>query len=135
MEERQKIQWQKRKRTERRWSTQNYTTVKCRRTNNDLQNTTQNTKIRAKRTPLKTGGELMSFGRKSSSCSTRNTCRVTVKRSVHHKTEKKHRKTFNLTTWITRTSLIHVKNECELWCSGRVCSSCSTSDVCRITLV
>ena len=65
---------------------------------NDLQNTTQNTKIRAKRTPLKIGGELMSSGRKSSSCSTPNTRRVTVKRSVHHKTEKKHRKTFNLTT-------------------------------------
>jgi hypothetical protein len=55
---------------------------------NDLQNTTQNTKNRAKRTPLKTGGELMCSGRKSSSCSTRNTRRVTVKRSVHHKTGK-----------------------------------------------
>jgi hypothetical protein len=33
---------------------------KDKRTNNDLQNTTHKTKYRAMRTPLKTGGELMS---------------------------------------------------------------------------
>jgi len=33
---------------------------KDKRTNNDLQNTTYKTKYRATRTPLKTGGELMS---------------------------------------------------------------------------
>jgi hypothetical protein len=45
-------------------------------TNNDLQNITHKTKDPATRTPLKTGGELRSFGRVSSSCSTCGTRRV-----------------------------------------------------------
>ena len=50
---------------------------KDKRTNNDLQNTTQKTKDRATRTPLKTGGELMMWsGKVSSSCSTSVTRRV-----------------------------------------------------------
>jgi hypothetical protein len=55
-------------------------------TNNDLQTTTQTTKDRAPRTPLKTRGEHMCFGRVSSFCSTRDTRRVTVKRRDHHLT-------------------------------------------------
>jgi hypothetical protein len=43
---------------------------KNKRTNNDLQNTTQKTKDRATRTPPKTGGKLRYSGRVSSSCST-----------------------------------------------------------------
>jgi hypothetical protein len=56
------------------------------RTNNDLQNTTQKTIDRATRTPLKTGGELCCSGRVSSSCSTSDTRRPTVKlkRHEHH---------------------------------------------------
>jgi hypothetical protein len=42
-------------------------------------NTTQKTKDRAKRTPLKTGGELRCSGRISSVCSTSYTHRVTQK--------------------------------------------------------
>jgi len=41
--------------------------AKTKRTNNDLQNTTQKTKDRATRTPLKYGGELMCSGRVGSS--------------------------------------------------------------------
>ena len=48
------------------------------RTNNDLQNTTQKTSIRATRTPLKTGGELRCSGRVGSSCSTSDSRRVTL---------------------------------------------------------
>ena len=47
-------------------------------TNNDLQNTTQKTKDRATRTPLKTGCEHMCPGRVSSSCSTSGTRGVTL---------------------------------------------------------
>jgi hypothetical protein len=48
------------------------------RTNNDLQNTTQKTKDQVTRTPLKTGDELRYSGRVSSSCSTSGTHRVTL---------------------------------------------------------
>ena len=51
---------------------------KYKRTNNDLQNHTHNTKDRVTRTPLKTGGELGSSGRISSSCSTSGTRRVNL---------------------------------------------------------
>ena len=47
---------------------------KGQRTNNDLQNTTQKTKDRVTRTPLKTGGKLKCSERVSSSCSTSGTC-------------------------------------------------------------
>ena len=47
-------------------------------TNNDLQNITHETKDRAKRTPLKIGGELRCSGRASSSCSTCGTRRGTL---------------------------------------------------------
>jgi len=49
-------------------------------TNNDLQNITQKTQNRATRTPLKTGDGLRYSRRVSSSCSTCDTRRVTVKR-------------------------------------------------------
>ena len=52
--------------------------TKRKRTNNELQNTTQKSKDRATQTPLKTRGELMCFGRVNSSCSTSGTCRVTI---------------------------------------------------------
>ena len=42
---------------------------KDKRTNKDLQNTTQKTKDRATRTPLKTGNEYKCYGRVGSSCS------------------------------------------------------------------
>ena len=42
---------------------------KDKRTNNDLQNTTQKNKARATRTPLKTGDEFRCSGRVSSACS------------------------------------------------------------------
>jgi hypothetical protein len=48
------------------------------RTNNDLQNTTQKTKDQVTRTLLKTGDELRYTGRVSSSCSTSGTHRVTL---------------------------------------------------------
>ena len=51
---------------------------KNKRTNNDLQNTTQKTKDRTTRTPLKPGGELRCSGRVSSSCSISGTRRVTL---------------------------------------------------------
>jgi len=47
-------------------------------TNNNLQNTTQITKDRATRTPLKTGSELRCSGRVHSPCSTSDTRRVTL---------------------------------------------------------
>ena len=46
---------------------------KHKRTNNDLQNTTQKTKDRVTRTPLKTGDELGCSGNAGSSCSTSDT--------------------------------------------------------------
>jgi mannose-6-phosphate isomerase-like protein (cupin superfamily) len=46
---------------------------KDKRTNNDIQNTSQKTKDRTTRIPLKTGGELRFPGRLSSSCSTSGT--------------------------------------------------------------
>jgi hypothetical protein len=46
--------------------------------NNDLQNTTQKTKDRTTRTPLKTWDELRYSGRVSSSCSTSGTRRLTL---------------------------------------------------------
>ena len=46
------------------------------RTNNDLQNTTQKTNDRVTRTPLKIGGELRCYGRVGRSCSTIGTHRV-----------------------------------------------------------
>jgi len=48
------------------------------RTNNNLQNTTQKTKDRERRTPLKTGSEFKCSGRVSSSYSTNGTRRVTL---------------------------------------------------------
>jgi hypothetical protein len=48
------------------------------RTNNDLQNTTQKTKDQVTRTLLKTGDELRYTGRVSSSCSTSGPHRVTL---------------------------------------------------------
>jgi len=58
--------------------------VKRKRTNNDLQNITYKTNDRATRTPVDTGGELVSPRRVSSSFSTCDTRRVTVKRHEHH---------------------------------------------------
>ena len=49
-----------------------------RRTNNDQQSTTQKTKDRVTRTPLKTGGELRCSGRVGSSCSTSYNRRATL---------------------------------------------------------
>ena len=46
------------------------------RTNNNLQNTTQKTKDRAARTPIKSVGDLRCSGRESSSCSNTGTRRV-----------------------------------------------------------
>ena len=49
------------------------------RTNNDLQITTQKTKDRSTQTPLKAGCDLRCSEKVSSSCSTSETRRVTVK--------------------------------------------------------
>jgi hypothetical protein len=46
------------------------------RANNGLQNTTQITKDRVTRTPLKTRSELKCSGKERSSCSTCGTCHV-----------------------------------------------------------
>ena len=56
---------------------------KNKRTTNDLQNFTLETKDRVTRTPLKTGGELMCSGRLNSSCTTSGTRRVTF--DLHQK--------------------------------------------------
>jgi hypothetical protein len=48
------------------------------RTNNDLQNTTQNTKDRAKRALLEIEGKLICPGRVNSSCPTSDTRRITL---------------------------------------------------------
>jgi len=63
IEDEQTRQWQKKK---------------DKRSNNDLQNTTQKTKDRGTRTQLKTGGEHMFSGTVSSSCSTSDIRRVTL---------------------------------------------------------
>jgi hypothetical protein len=70
IEEEQTIQWQK----------------KDKRTNSDLQNSTQKTKDRPTRTPLKSGGGggIRYSGRVNSFCSTCDTRRVSVKRHEHH---------------------------------------------------
>ena len=52
--------------------------AKWKRTNNDLQSITQNTKERAKRTPLKIQGELICTGRVNRSCCTSDTRSVTL---------------------------------------------------------
>jgi len=59
---------------------------KRKRTTNDLQNTTQNTKDRATRTSLITEGELRCYGRVSTSCSTSGTHSVTLVTNLkkHH---------------------------------------------------
>ena len=54
------------------------TMAKRKRMNNDLQNTTQKTKDRAPRTPLSTAGELVCFGRVSSSCSSCGNRRIFI---------------------------------------------------------
>ena len=51
---------------------------KMKRTNNDLQTTTQKTEDRPTRTTLKSGDEHMCSGMVSSSQSTNGTCRVTL---------------------------------------------------------
>jgi len=56
---------------------------KTKRTNNDLQNTTQKTKYRAIRIPLTTERQLKGSGRTSSSCSTIGIRRVTRTSSEH----------------------------------------------------
>jgi hypothetical protein len=53
-------------------------------TNNDLQNTTQETKDWVTLTPLKTGGECGSSGKVSSACSTCDIRHVTVRQHEHH---------------------------------------------------
>ena len=57
---------------------------KDKKTNRDLQNTTQKSKDRATQTPLKTDGELMCSWSVSTSGSTSDTRRVTAKRNEHH---------------------------------------------------
>jgi hypothetical protein len=52
---------------------------KNKRTDNDLQNITQKTKGRTKRTPLQTENELRSYGKVSSSCFTCGTRHGTAK--------------------------------------------------------
>ena len=52
--------------------------VKRKRTNNNLQNTTQKSKALATQIPLKTGDEHSCFGRVRISCSTSDTRRVTL---------------------------------------------------------
>ena len=59
---------------------------KDKRTNNDLQNTTHTTKDWATRTLLRAGYELRCSGRVNSSCSTSDTCHVTIKGNDHHLT-------------------------------------------------
>ena len=54
------------------------------RTNNDLQNTTQKAKDWVTLTPLKTEGECGSFGKVSRSCSTCDIRHVTVRQHEHH---------------------------------------------------
>ena len=68
---------------------------KEKRTNNDLQNTTQKTTGQATRTPLKSSGEFRCSGRVSSSCSTRDTRRVNASRREHHPRQIKNKK-YNL---------------------------------------
>jgi hypothetical protein len=58
--------------------------VKRKRTNNNIQNNTQETKYRTTRALLQSGVVLECFGRASSYCSTCDTRRVTVKRHEHH---------------------------------------------------
>jgi hypothetical protein len=70
--EEQTTQWSKDRRTDNTMAKRK----KYKRTNNDLQDITQETKDRAIRTPLKTRGELMCSGRVSSFCSTNGTRRV-----------------------------------------------------------
>jgi hypothetical protein len=60
--------------------------IKDIRTNNDLQNITQKTKDRATWTSLKPGSELRCSRRVDSSCSTSDTCRVTL--VISHEREK-----------------------------------------------
>ena len=60
------------------WRRTDKTTTKEKKTKNDLQNTTQKTKVRPTLTTLKTGGELGCPVRVDSSCSTCGTRRVTL---------------------------------------------------------
>ena len=71
-----------------RKSTDNGKKKKDKRTNNDLQNTTQKTKRSRNTNITKTGGGLRCSGSVSSSCSTSDTRRVTVKQHEHHMTWK-----------------------------------------------
>ena len=59
-------------------------TKKDKRTNNNLQNTTNKTKDRATRTTLNSGGELRCSGMLISSCSTSDTRRVNLVTMMSH---------------------------------------------------
>ena len=59
--------------------------AKRKRTNSDLQNTSQKTKDRATRIPFKTGSEAMCSGRVGSSCSTCGTRHTLAVRCVCNK--------------------------------------------------
>ena len=60
------------------------------RTDNDIQNTTQKTKYRATRTSLKPGFTLRCSGRKTRYCSNSDTCRVILATNpvISHEGEK-----------------------------------------------
>jgi hypothetical protein len=102
IEERQTIQWSKEKRT-----------------NIDLQNTTQKTNVRATRTSLKTWSELRCFGRVSTYCSNSDTRRVTVKR--HGLTFKIHVRSKILSVEIVKEGF-PMKTITDIVCSNSVLS-------------
>jgi hypothetical protein len=129
----------------------------------DKQRTTKHiykTKDRVTRSPLKTGCELRCSVRMSSSCSTSDTCRVyyhiflfvtsqsnlLYRKSSLRKFYGRHlvdrygiyvlqmttKHIYKTKDRVTRSPL---KTGGELRCSGRMSSSCSTSDTCRVNLV
>jgi hypothetical protein len=49
-----------------------------------------------------------------------------------HNSQKKNNKQYTVILWSNNTNLTNTWG--ELWCSGKVCSSCATSDTCRVTV-
>jgi hypothetical protein len=90
----------------------------AKRTNNDLQNISQNTKDRVTRSTLKTGGELVCSGRVSCSCPTSGTCHIILVRNlvISHECDhemKKSNTNFDLSIFLRFIFLDYDKNVCK----------------------
>ena len=105
----------------------------AKRTNNDLQNISQNTKDRVTRSILKTGGEVMCSRRVSCSCPTSGTCRIILVRNlvISHECDhemKKSNTNFDLSIFFRFIFLDYDKNVCKTTIQEEYLLPCMISD-------